>query len=66
MPLPFDATLKDIVQKFTRAYEEQLGLLGPEPAAVLNVDLSTVSAAVSFAGKCADGRRAGRRDPPDG
>lgn len=48
MPLPFDATLKDIVQKFTRAYEEQLGLLGPQPAAVLNVDLSTVSAATDI------------------
>jgi predicted transposase YdaD len=48
MPLPFDATLKDIVQKFTRDFEEQLGLIGPQPVTVLNVDLSTVSAATDF------------------
>jgi hypothetical protein len=33
MPLPFDAPLKDILQKFTRDFEEQLGLIGPEPGA---------------------------------
>jgi hypothetical protein len=32
MPLIFDATLKVILQKFTRDYEEQLGLVGPQPA----------------------------------
>ncbi len=48
MPLPFDATLKDILQKFTRDFEEQLGLIGPEPVTVLNVDLSTISAATDF------------------
>jgi hypothetical protein len=48
MPLRFDATLKDIVQKFTRDFEEQLGLLGPQPAVVLNVDLSTISAATDI------------------
>lgn len=45
MPLPFDAALKDILQKFTRDFEEQLGLIGPQPAVVLNVDLSTISVA---------------------
>ncbi len=29
MPLPFDATFKDILQKFTRDFEEQLGLIDP-------------------------------------
>lgn len=48
MPLPFDATLKDILQKFTRDFEEQLGLIGPQPAVVLNVDLSTISAATDI------------------
>lgn len=48
MPLRFDATLKDILQKFTRDFEEQLRLIGPEPATVLNVDLSIISAATDF------------------
>jgi predicted transposase YdaD len=48
MPLPFDATLKNILQKFTHDFEEQLGLVGPQPASVLNVDLSTVSAATDI------------------
>lgn len=48
MPLPFDATLKNILQKFTRDFEEQLGLIGPQPASVLNVDLSTISAATDI------------------
>jgi hypothetical protein len=48
MPLPFDATLKDILRRFTRDFEEQLGLIGPQPAVVLNVDLSTISAATDI------------------
>lgn len=48
MPMPFDATLKHILQQFTRDFEEQLSLIGPEPATVLNVDLSTVSAATDI------------------
>jgi predicted transposase YdaD len=48
MPLRFDATFKDILQKYTRDFEEQLGLIGPEPATLLNVDLSTISAATDF------------------
>lgn len=47
-PLPFDATLKDILQKFTRDFEEELGLIGPEPASVLNIDLSTITAATDI------------------
>ena len=45
MPLPFDATMKDIVQHYTHDYEEALHLGGPQPVTVLNVDLSTISAA---------------------
>lgn len=48
MPMPFDATLKHMLQKFTRDFEEQLSLVGPQPARVLNVDLSTVSAATDI------------------
>ena len=48
MPLPFDATLKDILQRFTHDFEEQLGIIGPQPAVLLNVDLSTISAATDF------------------
>lgn len=58
MPMPFDATLKAILQKFTRDFEEQLGLVGPQPATVLNVDLSTVSAATDIV--------LGYGDPPVG
>jgi hypothetical protein len=48
MALPFDATLKDIVASRTLDFEAVLGLpLGP--ATVLNVDLSTLSAATDVA-----------------
>jgi hypothetical protein len=45
MPLPFDATLKDMTCKYTHDFEVALGQAGPQPATVLNVDLSVVSAA---------------------
>jgi hypothetical protein len=48
MPMPFDATLKDIVATHTPNYEAALGLPSG-PAAVLNVDLSTLSAATDVA-----------------
>jgi hypothetical protein len=48
MPLPFDATLKDLVRKHTRDVEVELGLAGPSPAVVLNVDLSTVTASTDI------------------
>src|SRR5687768_4449475 len=48
MPLPFDATLKDLVRQYTTAYERALHLGGKRPARVLNVDLSTVSAATDI------------------
>jgi hypothetical protein len=49
MPLPFDATLKDLVQNHPHDWEVKLGLRGPEPVTVLNVDLSTISAATDVA-----------------
>src|SRR5438067_6835029 len=49
MPFPFDATLKDIVQDFVDDYEAALRLTGPQPTTVLNVDLSTISAATDIA-----------------
>jgi hypothetical protein len=48
MSLPFDATLKDIVQSHPHDYETELRLSGPQPVTVLNVDLSTLSAATDI------------------
>lgn len=48
MPLRFDATLKDIVQQHVHDFARVLHLGGPEPAVVLNVDLSTIRAATSY------------------
>jgi predicted transposase YdaD len=45
MPLPFDATLKDLVQSHPADIAAVLRLHGPGEPAVLNVDLATVSAA---------------------
>src|SRR5437764_10121853 len=45
MSLPFDATLKDLVESYPQDWLTALGLTGPGPVATLNVDLSTVSAA---------------------
>jgi predicted transposase YdaD len=41
----FDATVKDIVQGHIADFEAVLRLSGPQPATVLNVDLSAISAA---------------------
>jgi predicted transposase YdaD len=49
MPLPFDATLKDLVRHFLRDYEIQMGLSDLGPLTPLNVDLSTVTAATDIA-----------------
>lgn len=49
MSFPFDATLKDIVQDHTPDFETALKLTDVPPARVLNVDLSTVSAATDIA-----------------
>src|SRR5947209_20576515 len=57
MPLPFDATLKDLVQHFLHDYEVQMGLSDLGPFTPLNVDLSTLSAATDIA--------LGHGDPPD-
>ncbi len=48
MPLPFDATLKELVARHLADFAALLHLPGP-PAGVLNVDLSTVSAATDVA-----------------
>jgi hypothetical protein len=45
MSLPFDATLKDLVQSYPRDWLAALGLPAGGPVAAVNVDLSTVSAA---------------------
>jgi len=57
MPLPFDATLKDLVQHFLHDYEVQMVLSDLGPFTPLNVDLSTVTAATDIA--------LGHGDPPD-
>jgi hypothetical protein len=48
MSMPFDATLKDLVQRFPQDYGTALGLTGPAPLTVLNVDLSTITAATDI------------------
>ncbi|MCI0642609.1 MAG: DUF4351 domain-containing protein [Gemmataceae bacterium] len=48
MPMPFDATLKDLVQSFVPDYERQFDLTDLGPLQPLNVDLSTVSAATDI------------------
>jgi hypothetical protein len=57
MPMPFDATMKDLVQTFIHDYEVQIGLQEFLPLTVLNADLSTVTAATDIA--------LGHGDPPD-
>jgi predicted transposase YdaD len=57
MPMPFDATLKYLVQSFVRDYEVQMGLTEFAPLVPLNVDLSTVTAATDIA--------LGRGGPPE-
>jgi hypothetical protein len=57
MPLPFDATLKDLVQTFLHDYEVQMGLTEFAPLVPLKVDLSRVTAATDIA--------LGHGDPPE-
>jgi len=57
MPMPFDATLKDLVQSFVHDYEVLMGLSDFSPLTPLNVDLSTLTAATDVA--------LGHGDPPD-
>ncbi len=45
MSLPFDATLKDLVQSYPEDWLAALGLATGGPVAAVNVDLSTVTAA---------------------
>jgi predicted transposase YdaD len=57
MPLPFDATLKDVVREYPEDYGAALGLAGPHPIRALNVDLSTITAATDVI--------LGHGDPPE-
>jgi hypothetical protein len=56
MSLPFDATIKDLVEAFVPDYQARLHLDEFAPLQVMNVDLSTVSAATDIA--------LGEGDPP--
>ncbi len=49
MPLPFDATLKDLLSPNPDDYVPAFGLPRVSPAVSLNVDLSTISAATDVA-----------------
>jgi predicted transposase YdaD len=49
MPMPFDATLKDIARTHPQDFEAQFDLTGPLPVALLNVDLYTITAATDVA-----------------
>lgn len=49
MPLPFDATLKDMVQQHPRDFLGALGMDTPGHVTVLNVDLSTVTTSTDAA-----------------
>ena len=53
----FDATLKDIVAEYLADFVAAFGLANNRPLSLLNVDLSTVSAATDIVFK--------RGDPPD-
>jgi hypothetical protein len=57
MPLPFDATLKDLVRTYAADFAASLGLGDLAPLVPLNVELSTLSAATDVA--------LGHGDPPD-
>jgi predicted transposase YdaD len=48
MPMPFDATMKGLVERFQGDYETMLDL-GEGPLSPLNVDLSTITAATDVA-----------------
>ena len=47
MSFPFDATLKEIVREHAADYAAAFGLPRDQPTTVLNVDLSTLSAALT-------------------
>jgi predicted transposase YdaD len=57
MPMPFDATLKALVERFQHDYEAMMGLNEFLPLSPLNVDLSTITAATDIA--------LGHGEPPD-
>ncbi len=45
MPLPFDATLKDLARRYPGDYASTFRLGNPSDLHALNVDLSVISAA---------------------
>jgi hypothetical protein len=49
MSFPIDATLKDIIEEFPTDFAAAFGLPPNQPTVVLNVDLSTISAATDVA-----------------
>lgn len=57
MALKFDATLKDMVRQYLADFEQTLGLTTRPPGSLLNVDLSTLTAATDVA--------IGHGDPPE-
>jgi hypothetical protein len=57
MPLPFDATVKDLVFRFPTDYGQEFARTGSTPLVALNVDLSTITAATDVV--------LGRGDPLD-
>jgi hypothetical protein len=48
MPLPFDATMKDLVQSYPQDWLAQFDVAASVPVTLLNVDLSTISAATDI------------------
>jgi hypothetical protein len=48
MPMRFDATVKDLARSHPPDFADQFRLHGPGPLTLLNVDLSTVSAAADL------------------
>jgi hypothetical protein len=48
MPLPFDATMKDLVQSYPQDWLAQFDAAAAAPVSLLNVDLSTISAATDI------------------
>jgi hypothetical protein len=48
MPLPFDATMKELVQSYPHDWLAQFGMPSSGPVTVLNVDFSTITAATDL------------------
>jgi hypothetical protein len=48
MPLPFDATVKELARAYLPDWQSAFGLGGPAPLSLINVDLSTITAATDL------------------